>query len=712
MDDSNNIPLIKLSGTGFDLKKGIKKIICTLEFYFVTLFLYFEILFHFVRFGLTVDYISYKILFSVFYGLLFGILTGLFPRLFSIIITFILTIVITVYFAIQIIYSGVFDTYLSVSGSIKMTTQAFDFTDVIFKEIKDEWWVLLLLVLPVVLLSVLLRRYINFDRHRALLYIILASSVVLSFIIILVKMDMDNKEIYSAYEVYSNYTSVDMSVERLGVTESLWLDTKLGIKEKLGHAGNEVSFVVENDFEKTTEYISDDETGSDNEEKEEIVSDEKEEPTEEQEIVVDTSPNVLDIDFDELIENAPNDNIRAMHEYIRNVTPTNKNEYTGMFEGYNLIFIVAEGFYGEVIDERRTPMLYKMAYEGFVFDNYYTPLWYGSTVGGEYADLTGLMPKSGGYLSMTKSGMNKNDMMFTLSRQLLDKGYKVTGYHNNYYTYYDRNISHTNLGYDWIGVGNGYEPEYNDYGTMLWPQSDERLIDTTFDEYASDEPFHTYYLTVSGHVMYDFGGNAMAKKHKDLVDNLNYSETTKAYIACQYELELAMETLVRRLEEKGIADKTLIVLTADHVPYDDKAVCDELAGHTLDGTFEWYENTLIIWSASMENPVYVDKYCSSLDILPTVSNLMGLDYDSRMLVGQDILSDKEGFVMFNDRSFITDRISYNANTREAKSLDGSLIDEEYLDNRITQVRNKFSMAENICDYDYYRYIDEYINNKN
>ena len=712
------IPTIELSGIDFNERKGLKNIIRSLEFYFVALFLYFELLFHFIRFTTTVKFLSYKMLFSIFYGLIFGVIVSVFPRIVSVILTFVLTVLITVYFVVQIIYSGVFDTYLSLSGSIKMTTQAFDFTDVIFKEMGNEWWVIILLLLPVILLSVLIRKYLNFNRHKVIPYIILCAASVFSFLIIIIKMDMDNKEIYSAYEVYSNYTSVDMAVERLGVTESLWLDTKLGIKEKLGHAGNEVTFVVENDFEETTEDdikdIADGTeniAGNDNTNEETIdkKDDSKKTSEDEKENVIDTSPNILDIDFDELMETAPNENIRAMHEYIKNVIPTNKNEYTGMFEGYNLIFVVAEGFYGEVIDQRRTPMLYKMAYEGFVFDNYYTPLWYGSTIGGEYADLTGLMPKSGGYLSMTKSGMNKNDMMFTLSRQLLSQGYKVTGYHNNYYTYYDRDISHPNLGYDWIGVGNGYEPEYNEYGTMLWPQSDERLIDTTFDEYASDEPFHTYYLTVSGHVMYNFGGNAMAKKHQDLVEDLDYSETTKAYIACQYELELAMESLVKKLEEEGIADKTLIVLTADHVPYDDKEVCDELVGHTLDSTFEWYENTLIIWSASMEKPVYVDKYCSSLDILPTVSNLMGLDYDSRMLVGQDILSDKEGFVMFNDRSFITDRMSYNANTGEAKSLDGSPVDEDYLDNRITQVRNKFSMAENICDYDYYRYIDEYIN---
>ncbi len=701
----------------------LKKILLTPEFFFCILMIYLEIVFHFLRFGFTFDNLFYKIFFAGFFGIIFGGIVGFFPKRISLIITFIISFLITAFFLVQVIFSGVFGTYLSLSGSIGVANQALDFTDVIFKELKEEWFVLVLVVVPFICLVIFLRKIIVFEKRKLSIGFIPFGIAIIVFISIMIKMKFDKKSVYSAHEVYKNYTSVDMAVEKLGVMESFYLDAKLGIKEKMGINKDKVSFLAESEDgsdETCNGYVEENEGKNSNannkvdESKDNTAVSGKESDNElnsddEDKKTIDTSPNILDIDFDELMSSAPNENIRAMHEYISQVKPTNKNEYTGMFEDYNLIFVVAEGFSGFCIDEQRTPMLYKMKYNGFCFDNYYTPLWYGSTLGGEYADLTGLMPKNGGYLAMEKAGANKNDMMFTLSRQLLKKGYKVTGYHNNYYTYYDRNISHPNLGYEWIGVGNGYEPEYGPGGNMLWPQSDERMIDITFDEYADDEPFHTYYLTVSGHVMYNFSGNAMAKKHMALVEDLDYSETTKAYIACQYELELAMEKLVDELEKKGIADNTLIVLTADHVPYDNKEVEDELAGYVLDNTFEWYENTLIIWSASMEKPVHIDKCCSSLDILPTVSNLMGLEYDSRMLVGQDILSDSEGLVMFNDRSFITDKISYNENTGEVKSLDGKPIDEDYVEAKVVQVRNKFSMAEKICDYDYYKYIDDYIN---
>lgn len=686
--------------------RGAGKTVKSLEFYFAMLLLFFELVFHFIRFGGTWENIIYKMMFAVFYGLLLGILAGILPRKVSKIVTMVLTAVFSLYFIVQIIYSGVFNTYLSLAGSVEVTGQAFDFTDVIWKEIRQEWWMILLMLLPVVFICTVGRNLLCYERHLPWVYIINVMALAAVFIYTLLIMSVNNKDMYSAYNVFRNYSSVDMSIEKLGVTETLWLDAIAGIRNTSGKGSSNTDFVIETAVKDDGSLHGTEEEENQKKEDSEAFSEGNTEPAENtEEPEPDLSPNVLDIDLDSLIADESNENIKKLHQYIKTAEPTNKNEYTGMFSGYNLIFVVAEGFSGYSVDAQRTPTLYRLSHEGFHFRNYYTPLWYGSTLGGEYADLTGLMPKNGGYLSMKKSGKNGNDMMFTLSEQLNRQGYTVTGYHNNDYKYYGRNVSHTNLGYNWIGVGNGYEAETNSYGNALWPQSDLRMIQNTFDDYAGKEPFHTYYLTVSGHVLYDFGSNSMAARHKDIVENLSYSDTTKAYLACQYELELAMAELVQKLEDAGIADRTLIVLTADHVPYDNKDVLDELAGRELGNTFEWYQNTLIIWSASMEHPVQVDKYCSSLDILPTVSNLMGLSYDSRMLVGQDILSDSEGLVIFNDRSFITDRCSYNAGTGEVISLDGTEIPEDYIANRKAAVKNKFSMAEGICDYDYYKYID-------
>lgn len=687
----------------------------TPEIFFPVAMLFLEIAFHLAKFGLTWDNLGYKVLFALFYGTLFSLLSGLMPKKAFPVSVFFLTGLISIYFEVQIIFSGVFYTYFSPTGFIGVTGQALDFTDVIFLEIGNNWLIVLITLIPFISLF-FLRKYMNFEPRKIFPRLINLLICLAIFLTALLSMTFTREESYSAMEIYQKYTSVDMAVTKLGVTESLWLDIRTKIGESLGIIADDGDFLAEN--QEDTQALapgnlpSESEIPTTSSQTGENDTQGLQGSTEiSQEPIVDTSPNILDLNFEELIAQETDKNIQNIHKYVASATPTNKNEYTGMFKGYNLIFIVAEGFSGYVIDPELTPTLYRLSQEGFVFNNYYSPLWYGSTLGGEYADLTGLMPKNGGYLSMKKTGENQNNMLFTLSRLLLNLNYTVNGYHNNSYKYYGRNVSHTNLGYNWHGTGNGYEPELYEDGTPLWPQSDLYMINQTFDQYSTQEPFHTYYMTVSGHVVYTNEGNAMCARHKDYVADLDYSETTKCYIACQYELELALTELVQRLEESGLADRTLLVLAADHIPYNDKDVLDELAGYELESTFEWYKSSLIIWSGSMEEPVVVDKYCSSLDILPTVSNLMGLEYDSRMLAGQDILSDSEALVMFNDRSFITDYCFYDANTKEVTPIDGATVDEAYIKNKISQVANKFRMAEKICDYDYYDYIDKALQNE-
>ena len=48
------------------------------------------------------------------------------------------------------------------------------------------------------------------------------------------------------------------------------------------------------------------------------------------------------------------------------------------------------------------------------------------------------------------------------------------------------------------------------------------------------------------------------------------------------------------------------------------------------------DSVFFLWNAGMEEPVIVDKACCSVDVLPTLLNLFGFDYDSRMYAGRDI----------------------------------------------------------------------------
>ena len=404
--------------------------------------------------------------------------------------------------------------------------------------------------------------------------------------------------------------------------------------------------------------------------------------------------HILDIDFDRLIAEETDEDLLQMHTYFSQQVHTAKNEWTGYFQGKNLIWIVAEGFCTLAMDPERTPVLYEMAHSGFVFDHFYTPLWGVSTSDGEYTTTTGLIPKSGVWSYSQSAG---NYMPFGFGNQFSQLGYRTMAFHDYLYTYYDRDKSFPNMGYEYYALGHGLELE------EIWPPSDLEMMEEIVPMFVDEEQFMVYCLTVSGHLNYTYEENAMSRRHWDEVAGLPYSEGPKAYLACQMELELAMESLLTQLEEAGRLDDTVIVLSGDHYPYgltDEEY--SELLGRQVDPNFEIFQNTLILWNAQMEEPVRVEKLCSSLDVMPTLANLFGLEYDSRLMAGRDILSDEPGLVIFSNYSFLTEEGAYNSVLDEFRSWDGSPPDEAYVQSQIAEVQNRVAYSAMILDHDYYR----------
>ncbi|MEG2406888.1 MAG: sulfatase-like hydrolase/transferase, partial [Clostridiales bacterium] len=246
------------------------------------------------------------------------------------------------------------------------------------------------------------------------------------------------------------------------------------------------------------------------------------------------------------------------------------------------------------------------------------------------------------------------------------------------------------------GVGNGLELR------ETWPESDVEMMEKTIPEYINDELFHTYYMSVSGHLEYTFVDNAMAAKHKDEVEDLPYSSNVKAYLACQMELDKAMELLLKELNKAGKLDDTLIVLAGDHYPYGlTNEEISEINGETVEENFGLYHTALIMWESSMAEPVIVKKPCSPIDILPTLSNLLGVPYDSRLMMGKDIFSDSPGLVVFADHSWLTDKGRYNALTNEFIPNKGVKIPKDYAKNTMVHVNAMFDYSAKILDYNYY-----------
>lgn len=422
------------------------------------------------------------------------------------------------------------------------------------------------------------------------------------------------------------------------------------------------------------------------------------------------SESVMDIDFLKLSDSASNSRLADLDLYVARQNPSLQNEYTGLFKGKNLIMICAEAFSYRVIDPELTPTLYRLSTKGINFNDYIQQASAG-TIGGEYQFIFGLMPSEGG---ASFREMSDNLTWFTMGSQLTREGYFGKPFHNGEYTYYDRNITHNSIGYsdEYLACGNGLEELITDE----WPRSDLEMIQQTLPMYIDKTPFNAYYMSVSGHSIYTREENQMSKKNWSYVENLDYSDPVKAYIAANLELEFALDYLVKELTEKGIADDTVIVLTADHFPYglDDDAyignmpLLSELYGQEVNDYMTRDKNRLIIWSGTLEkmDPIIIDAPTSCLDVLPTLSNLFGLDWDSRLLPGRDVLSGATPLVFNSGYDWKTDKGSYISSKDEFTPLPGVTVDSDYVARVNAVVRGKMDFCSEVLALDYYRHVIE------
>lgn len=617
--------------------------------------IFFEAMFALISFDIySKSEVLSILIYSLFSSFIMTILMTVGSEKTNKIFSYIIYFVLCFWFALEAIFKSFLQTFFSLD-CFKLSDQAMGFAGETIKVIVGNIHYLILFFLPFILLIIFRKKIdLNIKENKKYLYsyIILIPLSFLSYRLY-INSTKDNKDI-SLYDLYYNTNNIPLSIQKMGVLSSTGLDIYrniFGFEDKV----IEVNYEEENNDEDLFVY----------------------------------EKNNLDLD---LSSNKLNKDIK---EYIDNNPGTSKNKYTGMFENKNLIFVVAESFSEIGIDKDRTPTLYKLTNNGFIFDNFYVP-YYLSTIGGEFQSLTGLYPN---YSTLTKWKSGENSFPYGLANTFKEKGYNTYAYHAHDGYFQNRYKYLKALGFDNFKACNmGLNINCN-----MWPESDIEMIKATTNDYInSDKPFMTYYMTVSGHLDYTKEGNSIVSKNWDLVKNLDYSDKAKSYLATQIELDRAMESLLKELENKGILEDTVIVLLADHYPYGlSLEEINELSSYKRDELFEINHNALIIYNSSMKN-ISITKVGMPIDVLPTIYNLFDIKYDSRLFAGSDLLSNSEGMVILDNLSWITDKGKYNSlNNKHSDNLDSN-----YINNINNIIQNKIIFSRNMLTYNGYKYIKE------
>ncbi len=639
----------------------------SLFLYFAFLIIYLEILYKgYILHNVFTANTLLVILFSVPFIYLFTILSSLFNKKINRVISIIWSIILTIIYGSQLIYYVFYNSIFSIFSLTNGAGQAADFMGEIFNKIFENFWILLFMILPTLLFIIFGKRIFEFRRVKTIFRIELISLIVTS-ILLTVIINFSSSGMYSLKRIYKETHAPMITINKVGLLSMEVVDLErflFGFEEKM--------------------YI-DEETG-------EVV-----------ELEPEIKYNSLDIDFASLIEEETDETVLSMHNYFSSLTPTKQNEYTGLFKDKNLIYITAEGLDVIAVDKELTPTLYKLVNNGFVFENYYQPLFTVSTSDGEYQFMNGLIPKEGVWSFFRSSNIY---MPYGLGRVFKNAGYDVANaYHDHTYTYYDRELSHPNLGFDkYIGCGNGLEKLMN---CNRWPESDVEMIDATINDYINADKFMAYYMTVSGHLNYNFMGNSMSAKNRDFVRDLPYSEHVQAYLAANIELDRALEKLINYLTEAGRLDDTVIVVSPDHYPYGlTDSELNEISKTDRSDKFEKYHTSLILYNSAMEENIKVTKYVSSIDVLPTVYNLFGISFDSRLLMGRDALSEEDGLVMLSNRSWINENGKYDSISGKFTAFKDNL-PEDYAEKTNKKVYQKFTMSSLLLYEKNGKYLDYY-----
>lgn len=417
----------------------------------------------------------------------------------------------------------------------------------------------------------------------------------------------------------------------------------------------------------------------------------------------DYTRRVDDTAWNYIIQNESNSTYNKLNNYFINRDITDKNDYTGIFEGKNLIVVLMESVNMIAINEKEFPTLYKIYNEGISFRNNYTPRNNCSTGNNEMTVMTSLFTINN---TCTANKYKNNLYPEAIFNVFNNAGYKTSSYHDYTEAYYYRKTIHPNMGsmkyYNVIDLKIRWNAKYEE-----WP-SDVDLIENATPYFIDEDKFMVFMTSVTTHQPY-LVSSEYGDKHLSEFSDYNYNKAVKRYMSKMKELDAALELLLQKLEDAGKLDDTVIALFCDHYPYGlTTSQINEVLDYDVTVNKEVDRTPMVIYNSATP-PVKVSKYTSIIDLLPTLLNMFNLEYDPRLYLGTDIMSDNHGRCVFADGSWQDDIGYYSATTGKFKVNDGVI---PYTDEELLAINNEIIMRQKMSALaiknDYFNYLNKKI----
>ena len=423
--------------------------------------------------------------------------------------------------------------------------------------------------------------------------------------------------------------------------------------------------------------------------------------------------------------------------YDNNKIELKKNDYSKIFEGKNVIVIHGESIQDVALNqkfngEEVTPNLNKMRKEGIFFDNFYAEASGGTSSDTEFTFSTSLLPVTNGSVAVSYWNREYESLQKLLKTQ---KNYNTLSFHANTGDFWNRNNFHKSLGYNTFYSKSSFE--VNDDNIIGLGLSDKeffkQLTPMLKKEYEDNGKFMATLIMLSNHTPFDavdkygeFDVNIKETvKETDSEGNevtkdvtYPYMEGTKLgnYFKSVHYADSAIGELLDELDEAGLLENTVVVLYGDHdakLPksdfirlYNYDKETDDVLDEDDENYFsvDYYEYELerkvplIIWTKDKEYNKTVSTAMGMIDVLPTLSNMLGLK--PTYSLGNDIMNLDNNLVPFPNGNWLTNDIYYNSQKDEYKVINpNAVIDSSEIEKNNEISTLKLSISNDIILYD-------------
>ena len=406
--------------------------------------------------------------------------------------------------------------------------------------------------------------------------------------------------------------------------------------------------------------------------------------------------------------------VKTFHDHYDEVSDTQDytNDYTGIFQGKNVIVIHAESIQQFVIGmsfngEELTPNLNKLASESIYFDNFYSQVSVGTSSDAEFTSLTSLMPTNTGTAFVSYFDRTYVSMPSLLS----DKGYYTFVMHANKANFWNRDLMYASLGYQRFYSKDDYDiDEVVGLGlsdTSFFRQSVEKLKEIN----EMGKPYYGTLIMLSNHTPF-IDSAAMTDYEVDMKEEVTledgtvttvshpYMEGTKLgqYLKSVHYADQALGEFINMLETEGLLENTVLVLYGDHDARLD--INDYVRLYNYDPetnsilnpddpdyiNFDEYQYELnrkvpfMIWSSETKEKLHktVSDVMGMYDVMPTLGNMLGVY--NKYALGHDIFQiGSNNIVVFPNGNLVTNSIYYNAQKGEYLSLAETAISADYIE---------------------------------